>query len=179
MILETERLLLRPCRITDANDIYEYAQEMIVGQMAGWKPHDSLAETEMIIKEILMKDSLAIVLKDEKKVIGTVGLMARGEEIYELGYSLGKKYWGFGYGTESAKEMLHYAFTSGLAQIVITGHFIENIKSKKVIEKCGFKFIEVVKNGFLYYDNTYKDVWRYALTKDEYLEKGKDEECVR
>lgn len=178
MILETERLLLRPCRMTDASDIYEYAHELIVGPMAGWKPHESIAETELIIRDILMKDSLAIVLKEEKKVIGTIGLMDRGADTFEIGYSLSEKYWGYGYGTEAAKEMLHYAFTSGLAQIVITGHFIENLRSKKVIEKCGFNFIEVIKNGFLYYDNTYKDVWRYALTKEEYMEMRKDERYV-
>lgn len=171
MILETERLLLRPCRITDAEDIYEYAKNPIVGIMAGWKPHESVEETEIIIREILMRDSLAIVLKSERKVIGTIGLMFRNKDVYELGYSLSENYWNKGYGTEAAKEMLHYAFSSGLAHEVISGHFTENIRSKRVIEKCGFRYVGIIKAGFLYYDNTYKDIWRYTLTKEEYYGK--------
>ncbi len=77
MIIETDRLILRPIVETDAEDIYEYSQNPDVGIHAGWKPHESLEETKEIMPEIFL-DKLHIfgmVLKENLWQVGTVGLL--------------------------------------------------------------------------------------------------------
>ena len=49
VVLRTERLILRPWRMDDLNDFYEYASVDGVGQMAGWKPHESVEESRSIL----------------------------------------------------------------------------------------------------------------------------------
>ena len=76
--IETERLLLRAWRETDAEDFYEYAKVDGVGQMAGWLPHKSLEESREVLNFFIRdKKTFAIVLKESGKVIGSLGLEDR------------------------------------------------------------------------------------------------------
>lgn len=68
--LETDRLILRDWKLSDSEDMFEYAQSELVGPNAGWKPHKSIDESEEIIKGFIIKnDVYAIELKSENKVI--------------------------------------------------------------------------------------------------------------
>ena len=104
-VIETERLILRPFRQTDLEDFYEYASVEGVGEMAGWKHHESIAESQSIMNSFISNDKVfAICLKENNKVIGTVGIEKYGledaltefKDYYgrELGYVLSKDYWG-------------------------------------------------------------------------------------
>ena len=74
-VIETERLILRPFRQTDLEDFYEYASVEGVGEMAGWKHHESIAESQSIMNSFISNDKVfAICLKENNKVIGTVGI---------------------------------------------------------------------------------------------------------
>ena len=71
--LETQRLLLRPWRETDVNDLYAYASVDGVGQMAGWLPHQTVEESAAIVRMFIEgKKTFAIECKG--KVIGSVGI---------------------------------------------------------------------------------------------------------
>ena len=71
MQIETERLLLRSFRKSDLEDLYEYAKVLGVGEMAGWKHHESIEESKLILNRFIENDkTFAIVLKSENKVIG-------------------------------------------------------------------------------------------------------------
>lgn len=73
--LETERLVLRAFIDSDLNDFYEYASEDGVGEMAGWKHHESMEETKDILDLFIKEDeTFAIFLKGNNKVIGSVGV---------------------------------------------------------------------------------------------------------
>ena len=68
--METERLILRPWRATDLDDLYEYSADERVGPMAGWKPHISSEEAQKALDEYVSQaNHWAIVLKAENKVI--------------------------------------------------------------------------------------------------------------
>ncbi len=118
-VIETERLLLRPFKQTDLEDLYEYASVEGVGEMAGWKHHESKTETQSIMNSFISKDKVfAICLKENNKVIGTVGIENYGLEDAltefkdysgrELGYVLSKDYWGKGLMPEAVNAVKDY-----------------------------------------------------------------------
>ena len=73
--LYTERLMIRPLSVLDADDMYEYAKTPLVGPMAGWPPHTSLSDTINVIKIMSTiktpyeLGAWAIVLKSNQKMI--------------------------------------------------------------------------------------------------------------
>ena len=170
MLIETKRLILRPIDITDAVDIFDYAKNQNVGNGAGFKAHESIEETKSIIETVLKIDSLAIVLKENNKVIGTIGLPKKLDSIYELGYSLSEDYWGKGLMSEAVKALVDYAFTKLNAFEIDAGCFLENNRSERVLIKCGFKYVGIHEKDYLNYDNKYKDCKRYRLLREDYME---------
>ena len=145
-MLETERLILRQWHETDAYDLYKYACDPDVGLIAGWLPHKSLEESRQVIKNILCtKESYAMCLKSDNKAIGSISLKLKGqtditdkEDECELGYWLGKPFWGQGLTPEAVREILKHAFEDIGMNKVFCAYYDGNIRSKRVQEKCGF-----------------------------------------
>ena len=74
MILETERLILRPWCEDDAEELYKYARDPEVGPPAGWAPHTSVENSRDIIRTVLSApDTFAVCLKENGKAIGSIG----------------------------------------------------------------------------------------------------------
>lgn len=151
--LETDRLLLRAWRETDAEDFYEYAKVDGVGQMAGWLPHKSLEESREVLNFFIRdKKTFAIVLKESGKVIGSLGLEDRDGEAEipegsmgrEIGYALSKAYWGRGLVPEAMKVVIDYCFNELAFDWITCGHFVWNHQSRRVVEKCGFHYVRDV-----------------------------------
>ena len=146
MTLTTERLLLRPWETTDAESLYEYAKDPDVGPIAGWPPHQSVEESRRIIETVFAApESYAICERDSGVAIGAIALkmgdhtdMTDRADECELGYWLGKPFWGRGYMPEAAAEMLRHAFEDLAMHAVWCGYYEGNLKSKRVQEKLGF-----------------------------------------
>ena len=149
-VIETERLILRPFRQTDLEDFYEYASVEGVGEMAGWKHHESIAESQSVMNSFISNDKVfAICLKENNKVIGTVGIEKYGledaltefKDYYgrELGYVLSKDYWGNGLVPEAVNAVIDYLFNELDYDFLLCGYYNFNERSKRVQEKCGFK----------------------------------------
>ena len=170
MRLETDRVIIRDITILDAPDIYEYAKNENVSKTAGFKAHESIDETISIIDTILKLDTYAIVYKKNNKVIGTICLQKKLDDIYEIGYSLGEEYWNNGIMTEVIKEILKYAFMEKNAYEIDAGCFLNNLSSQRVLIKCGFKFMGIHEKDFLNYDHKYMDAKRYRMLKNDYME---------
>ncbi|MGE4277184.1 MAG: GNAT family N-acetyltransferase [Lawsonibacter sp.] len=143
--METTRLILRPFVQTDAEDLYEYGKDPRVGPIAGWPAHKSLDESRSIIKTVFSApDTFAVVEKGSGKVIGSAGFVDTHRDGVpkpdnEIGYALNPAFWGRGYIPEATMELLRYGFENlGLATIWCS-HYQGNEKSKRVIEKCGFR----------------------------------------
>ena len=60
--LYTERLMIRPLSVLDADDMYEYAKTPLVGPMAGWPPHTSLSDTINVIKIMYLHQDFSNIL---------------------------------------------------------------------------------------------------------------------
>lgn len=79
MILETERLILRPLVETDAESIFEYANDSDVGPVAGWPAHQSVQESRDVIRDVLSgPQCYGLCLKENNKAIGAVELILNG-----------------------------------------------------------------------------------------------------
>ena len=147
-MLETERLILRRWEKNDADSLFEYAKDPDVGPIAGWPAHRSVEESRNVIKNVFNgKEAYAICLKTDNKAIGAVELKLNGhtdmterDDECELGYWLGKPFWGQGIVPEAVKEMLRHAFEDLGIKTVWVGYYEGNIKSKRVQEKCGFRY---------------------------------------
>ena len=118
MALNTERLILRRWEDSDAESLFEYAKDPDVGPIAGWPAHQRIEESRDVIKNVFNgKEAYAICLKTDNIAIGAIELKLNGhtdmteqDDECELGYWLGKPFWGQGIVPEAVKEMLRYAF---------------------------------------------------------------------
>ena len=148
MLLETERLILRRWEKNDAESLYEYAKDPDIGPIAGWPAHRSVEESRDVIKNVFNgKEAYAICLKTDNRAIGAIELKLNGhtdmterDDECELGYWLGKPFWGQGIVPEAVKEMLRHAFEEIGMTTVWVGYYEGNAKSKRVQEKCGFRY---------------------------------------
>lgn len=154
MILETKRLILRPWREEDAEDLFAYAKDPEVGPMAGWPVHTDVENSRNIICNVLaVPQTYAVCLKENNRPIGSIGLkmgkatdMTDREDECELGYWLGKPFWGQGIIPEAAMELLRYGFETLGMRAVWCGYYDGNVKSKRAMEKCGFQYHHTTEN---------------------------------
>lgn len=145
--METDKIILRPWHESDAETLYKYASDPDVGTRAGWPPHKSVEESREVIRTVFndVTSTLAIELKEKKEAIGAMGygpscnckLPAReGEPI--VGYWVAKPYWNKGICTEALRMMIDHIRQTTDVKSLISGHFIDNPASGRVMEKCGF-----------------------------------------
>ena len=150
LVIETERLILRSFKQTDLHDFNEYASVPGVGEMAGWKHHETIEKTQEILDMFIKEDkTFAIVFKKNNKVIGSLGVEKYGLEekltefksYYgrEIGYVLSKDYWGKGIMTEAVGAVINHLFNDLNLDFLTCGYYDFNNQSKRVQEKCGFK----------------------------------------
>lgn len=146
MTVETSRLYLRPWREEDAGVLHRYASDPDVGTPAGWIPHTSVEHSREIIRTVLAAPEVyAVCLKSEGKPVGNVHLnfntdMSDREDECELGYWLGKPYWGQGIIPEAAQAVLERAFLELGANAVWCCRYDGNERSRRVQEKLGFVY---------------------------------------
>lgn len=155
--LETKRLLLRPWKDEDAEELYRYAKDPRVGPPAGWPPHTSVENSLEIIRGVLSEpETYAVVLKETGLPVGSAGIMRAGhgnvsmsDTEAEIGYWIGVPYWGRGLIPEAVEELLRRCFKDLNCTGVWCVSFEGNIKSKRVQEKCGFRYHHTEKDKFI------------------------------
>lgn len=171
IVLKTDRLTLRAFKQTDLDDFFEYASVDGVGQMAGWNPHKTKEETQMILDSFVNhKKTFALVY--DNKVIGSLGIETYNEDEYpelsdlkgrSIGYVLSKDYWGRGLMPEAVKKVIEYLFDVEKLDFIVISHFDWNKQSQRVIEKCGFKFNKTSTHETFY--NLIENTRDYILSK--------------
>jgi len=147
---ETERLLLRPAKVTDAEAIYNnWTSDPAVSHFMRWNTHQSIDETiEWLTR---MEAELSnpnktfcdwiFVLKETNQPIGSGGIFYnKTHDMLEVGYCLMKSRWGQGFATEAARGILNFAMTELGASKFFACHAKENTASGKIIEKLGFVY---------------------------------------
>ena len=173
-VLKTKRLILRPWRQEDLDDFYEYARVDGVGQMAGWLPHESKETTQLILDNFIAHRK-TFALELEGKVIGSLGIEYYKEEEFpeldplqgrSIGYVLSKDYWGQGLMPEAVKAVQQYLFEDLGLDFLVISHFVWNGQSRRVIQKCGFRYVKTIQLNTRY--ETTEDTLVYLLKKEDW-----------
>ena len=176
MILETERLVLRPWVDDDAEDLYRYASDPDIGPAAGWETHVSVEDSLEVIRTLLsLPEKYAIVPKALGHPAGSIGLslgaqsnigLPEGEG--ELGFWIAKPLWGRGLMPEAVRELLRRCFCDlGLGK-VWCGYYVGNDRSRRVQEKCGFVYRRTLENQPCRIEGVYHDVNVNCITREEW-----------
>lgn len=178
-MLESERVILRPWRESDAMDLYEYASDERVGPCAGWPVHTSVENSKEIIQNVLSaKETYAVVLKENGKAIGSIGFMFQeksniemNENEAEIGYWIGVPYWGNGLIPEACECLISYGFEKLKLNKIWCGYFEGNHKSLRVQEKIGFEYQYTLENVNWELIHAVKTEHITCLTKEKWLQK--------
>ncbi len=145
--IKTERLTLRPWRVSDIDDFFEYASVPGVGEAAGWSHHKTKEESITIL-DMFIKDKKTFAIECNGKVIGSIGIEKYNEAIMpelddrlgrELGFVLSKAYWEKGLMPEAVTAVIKWLFDEIGLDFIVCCHAPNNLRSKRVQEKCGFK----------------------------------------
>ena len=169
--IETERLLLRPFRESDAEAFFKCCQNPNIGNNAGWKPHGSLEESQEILRSVFISQSgiWAIILKEDGRLIGSVGIIPDSKrenpQARMLGYWLDESHWGKGYMTEAVQSVLDYGFNTLQLSLITANCYPHNERSQQVLKRHGFIYEGTLHQAELTYDGHLYDHQCYYLTK--------------
>jgi RimJ/RimL family protein N-acetyltransferase len=174
--LPTARLLIRDYLPEDCGQAAEIAADPEVVRYVRWGPNDRAA-TEAFIRSAMDEAlhqprrnyTLAVACRDKGTIVGGCSLEIRRPHDREgqMGYHLGRPYWGSGYATEIAAGLLDFGFrTLGLHRISATAD-VRNTASWRVMEKVG-----MVREGRLRRHMSQRGEWRdsylYSILEDDY-----------
>ena len=177
VVLYTQRLMLRPWRPDDLEDLYAFASQDGVGQMCGWNPHKSIEESEKMLRG-LIEGKIALALIYQDKAIGTLGIPKYDEAHFpqfidlrcrELSFMLNRDYWGHGLMPEAVNEVIRFLFEDIGLDVIFCGHFVFNTRSAHLQEKLGFHLC-----GYTKYHTrigTIEDNQVNYMTKEEWLQR--------
>ena len=171
--IKTERLLLRPLKVADANEVFEWVSDERVSRYMVYTTYTSINQ---------VREWLAFVEKDtstynfgferllDGKLIGSGDIgIDRKTEYWGFGYNLRYDCWGKGYATEATKAVIRFLFNDVSYRKIIAGCDSENTGSSKVLEKVGMKREAVLREHIKRKDNTWGDDFQYGLLKKEFL----------
>lgn len=174
--LETERLLLRKFKMSDAKSVQKMAGEKAIYETTLNIPHpyeDGVAENWIgsHLENFKEKKSLtfAVIDKKEKKLVGAIGLAFMRYNKAEIGYWIGKDFWDKGYCTEAGKALVDYAFSNLGMNKIIGRHLFINPASGRVMQKLGMTKEGVFEDDVLK-DDFYHDIVYYGITYRKWIE---------
>jgi [ribosomal protein S5]-alanine N-acetyltransferase len=171
--LETERLVLRKPRMDDARAIFEgWTQDREVTRYLTWRPHERIEQTQEFVQGCIRawegetRFPYVITLKGTGEVIGIIDPRIEGPKI-GIGYGSARAYWGKGYVTEATRAIIHWAFQQPSIYRVYATTDVENIASRRVMEKVGMQYEGILRKYILHpnISDIPRDSYLYAITK--------------
>ena len=176
--LHTERLLLRPYQRGDEEAMFRnWANDEEVCRFLPWPPHGSIEVTREVVREwtdSAVNDRVyhwGITLNDE--LIGDIAVVNWHEKHMdaEIGYCLGRAWWGQGYITEALRSVMHYLFeTVGFHRISLA-HDAQNRASGRVMQKAGLQYEGTLREAVLRRDGTWTDRIMYGAVNGPWQQK--------
>ena len=151
--IASERLLLRPLVQSDLPRRACMAGDAEVARMTSMMPHPyALADAQAFLAAVQAEDpshaATFAIERPGKGLIGVLGFDVRDDDLPELGYWIGRPYWGRGYATEAAKAALTWARDEWGRRAVLAQHFADNPASGAVLIKAGFLYTGEVRPTF-------------------------------
>lgn len=147
MILETERLVLRPYRVADATAVHGYGSDPEVCRYTDFGPNtwdDTLGFLQTAASPIPPRIELAVTLRGDDAVVGGVGAWPMAEGRWEMGWVLHRDLWGRGYATEAARVVFESVAGRGDVHTIFARCRPENVASARVMEKLGMRYVELI-----------------------------------
>lgn len=174
-MIETDRLILREMKKSDARDMYEYSSNPMTSEFLLWDVHKDLDFTQDFINYVISKykvgeyNDWALEHKEDKKMIGTCGFTRIDEDnrVAEIGYVLNPDYWGEGLATEAVEAVLNFAFDTMNMHRVEAKFMFGNDASLAVMKKVGMKF-EGYQRDAMYVKGRYRTIGIASILKNEY-----------
>lgn len=180
MKLLTERLILRPWKLTDAEYLYQYAKEPEVGATAGWKAHPDISYSRQIIeKDYSASEVYAVCRKEDDHPIGCFSLKFNGdteltdqEDECEISAWIGRKFWNMGYISEAGRELLRHGFEELGLNVIWAAYYDGNEKSGHVLEKYGLAYDHTIKNLYIPIMNELRNVHVMGISRKKWEEQS-------
>lgn len=136
--IQTPRLVLLPLDVADAADAFKWCGDPEVTKFMNYTMYTNSDDVAKWIADS-GHNCFGIFLRENGQLIGSGDVTPNSDGVHELGYNLAKAYWGKGYATEAGKGMLAYRVAQGVTEFACE-HAVENIRSGRVIQKCGFVY---------------------------------------
>jgi ribosomal-protein-alanine N-acetyltransferase len=171
--IETERLVLRKPRMTDAPAIFSgWAQDQEVTRYLTWRPHQRIEQTEEFIQHCLSawehetRFPYMITLKESSETIGMIDPRIEGSKV-GIGYGAARAHWGKGYVPEATRAIIEWAFQQPSIYRVYATTDVENIASRRVLEKVGMQCEGILRKYILHpnISDMPRDSYMYAIIK--------------
>ena len=175
-VIETQRLLLRPFVSSDAEFMFKnWASDREVTRFLTWNAHRSIADSEYVINMWTSQYNenssynWAIVLKEIGEPIGGINVVHIYEntDTAEIGYVIGRKWWGQGIAAEAFQAIIPYLFSVGFGQIRAS-HAEKNPASGRVMEKCSLKYEGTLRRFFRANSGELLDICYRSILREEY-----------
>jgi ribosomal-protein-alanine N-acetyltransferase len=171
-VLQTQRLLLRPLRLEDAEDQFNYARHAVVADPGMWAPLATLEENRQDLIATLERYTSGqpagwgIEHRANRRLIGRCGFIhfRPDHNNAEIGYALAHEYWGQGIISEAGRAVVSFGFTSLRLHRIEATCLSDNAGSRRVLEKLGFQLEGIAREAYLQH-RIFKDLCRYALLK--------------
>ena len=172
--LKTERLILRPLRMSDARDLFAYAQDPQVSRHVLWDTHESLSDSRQFLRGAIRQyrrgqpGSFAITLRDSGRMIGTIGYMWINVEYKsaEVGYSLSRDYWNKGIMTEALRRVIAFGFEELRLNRIEAQHEVDNPASGRVMAHAGMRYEGTLRQR-IKNKGRFVDVALYAILRED------------
>ena len=172
--LETDRLILRELRMSDAWALYAYARDPQVSRHVLWSPHESVLQSRQYLRDAIrqyrrgLPGSFAITLKENGRMIGTVGFMWVDAQYRsaEVGYSLSREYWNRGVMTEALRRVVEFGFQEMRLNRIEAQHEVDNPASGRVMAHVGMRYEGTLRQR-LKNKGRFVDVALYAILRGD------------
>ena len=172
-ILEAETIRMRPLERSDASHILALASAAEIAENT-FVPHPYPPEAAMEFvnktRERWRYDegfTFAIIDKGANEFVGAMGIHPKQHHTAEVGYWIGKPFWGRGLATAALRLIIQFGFEQLELNRIQAGHFRQNTASGRVMQKANMRYEGVQRQGMRHHEE-YKDVVYYAILREDY-----------
>ena len=152
-VVETRRLMLRSPAPQDISRLAALANDADIARMTLRMPHPfSVDDAEDFVVGVAGQDPARartfLIEHEDHGPVGVIGMFEDKDPAPEVGYWIGRPFWGRGYATEALEGAVAWASRAWKRRALVAGHFADNPASGRVLEKAGFLYTGEVRKGF-------------------------------
>ena len=175
--IETQRLILRPMKVSDFEDMYDYAKREELTRYLLWSPHPSAAYSKEFLKFVVKRYRAGVFFdwgieeKESGRMIGTCGFTAIDVDnrTGEIGYVINPDFQCRGYAPEAAKAVLSFGFSELDLNRIESRFMKENEASLAVMKKLGMTFEGYLRDS-MYVKGEYRTIGVCSILKKEFFD---------